>query len=125
MAQYPPPVTPVGLPIQAIPNGPDIDLNGHYVGRIVGYNNQTVLVDIQIEVNGYEVATTLSNRGDRKTYRATGTRSVFPGSPVTVNLLSTSGQGSVCEGGFTEWGGVNRECHLPGRQCQQRRGWPG
>lgn len=118
-------MTPVGLPIQAIPNGPDIDLNGHYVGRIVGYNNQTVLVDIQIEVNGYEVTATLSNRGDRKTYRATGTRSVFPGSPVPVNLLSTSGQGSVCEGGFTEWGGVNRECHLPGRQCQQRRGWPG
>lgn len=45
-------MTPVGLPIQAIPNGPDIDLNGHYVGRIAGYNNQTVLVDIQIEVNG-------------------------------------------------------------------------
>ncbi|RJF71929.1 hypothetical protein D3875_10505 [Deinococcus cavernae] len=103
LAQSPSPVPPSSLPIQAIPNGPDIDLGGSYVGRLVGYNNQSALLDIQLEVNGHEVTAALLNRTDRKIYRATGTRSVFPGSPVVVNLLGTSGQGSPCEGGAAEW----------------------
>lgn len=88
--------------IQPIPNQPDLDVGGEYVARLRGYNNQTALLDITVTASGYDVTATVYSRALKQMFKASGTRSIFRASPVTVSLLGTQGQGSPCEGGFTE-----------------------
>ncbi|WP_104990828.1 hypothetical protein [Deinococcus sp. NW-56] len=104
------PATPVPSPylfVQPIPNQPDLDLSGEYVGRLRGQNNQTGLLDISVKVSGYDVTASVFSRALKQSFQASGTRSIFRASPVTVNLVGQSGQGSACEGGFTELYQVN------------------
>lgn len=99
------PTTPPPSPylfVQPIPNQPDLDLNGEYIGRLRGYNNQTGLLDLTVKVSGYNMTATVFSRALKQTFEVSGTRSIFRASPVTVNLVGQSGRGSPCEGGFTE-----------------------
>lgn len=89
-----------------IPNDADIDVNGDYVGRLVGANNDSAVLDIKIVEKDLAVTGTVKSRATGDSYTLTGSRSVYRASPVTLNATANLGSGSGCPGGFTEHYGV-------------------
>lgn len=83
-------------------NGPNIDINGHYNGRLVGYDNKTALLDVTIVEKDLRVTTTVKSLENGQTFTLMGTRSVYDASPVAVNVTADLGSGSNCQGGFTD-----------------------
>lgn len=94
-----------GLPACAwdpIPRQQDINVNGIYLGRIIGSNNQSALLDVTIVEKDRNVSATVTSQTTRETFTLTGTRSIYDASPVRVNATANIGSGSTCPGGFKE-----------------------
>ncbi|GAA5514886.1 hypothetical protein Dcar01_03650 [Deinococcus carri] len=85
-----------------LPDQPDIDVGGSYVGRIIGSEGRTALLDVTVQEKDLRVSATVTSRETGQSFTLVGTRSVYKSSPVTVDTLAELGSGSVCPGGFTE-----------------------
>ncbi|EYB68183.1 hypothetical protein DEIPH_ctg025orf0013 [Deinococcus phoenicis] len=81
---------------------PNIDLSGSYVGRIVGQDGRSALIDVAVQEKDLRVSAAMTSRETGQSFTLVGTRSVYKASPVTVNTLAELGSGSACPGGFTE-----------------------
>lgn len=90
-----------------IPRGPNINVNGTYLGRIVGSNNQSALLDVTVVEKNLNVTATVTSRTTQETFTMLGTRSVYDASPVRVNVMTSLGSGSRCAGGVQERYGVD------------------
>ncbi len=90
-----------------VPNEPNININGSYTGRLVGYDNTSALLDVTIVEKDLRVTATVKSRETGETFTLSGTRSVYNASPVTVNATANLGSGSPCAGGVTEQYGVS------------------
>ncbi|THF71394.1 hypothetical protein E7T06_03395 [Deinococcus sp. Arct2-2] len=86
----------------SIPNEANIDINGEYVGRIVGQDGKSALLDVTVVEKDLRVTGTVKSRDTGETFNAVGTRSVYDASPVTTDMTADLGSGSACEGGFTD-----------------------
>jgi hypothetical protein len=84
----------------SIPNEANIDISGDYVGRIVGSDGKSALLDVTVVEQDLRVTGTVKSRDTGETFNLVGTRSVYDASPVTADMTSDLGSGSVCEGGF-------------------------
>lgn len=80
----------------------DFNISGTYVGRIVGDNGRSVLLDAEVREQDLNVTVRAKRRDTGEAYLLTGTRSVFASSPVQVDAVAELGSGSPCEGGFTD-----------------------
>ncbi|ANE43011.1 hypothetical protein [Deinococcus puniceus] len=85
----------------SIPNEANIDISGDYVGRIVGSDGKSALLDVTVVEKDLRVTGTVKSRDTGETFNVVGTRSVYNASPVTADMTAELGSGSVCEGGFT------------------------
>lgn len=94
-------------PAPAIPNAPDINVNGSYTARIVGLDSSSALLDVTIVEKNLAVTATVKSRDTGQVVTLTGTRSVYKASPVEMNLTQELGSGSPCERGSTERYAVN------------------
>lgn len=86
----------------AIPNDQNINISGNYVGRIVGQDGKSALLDVTVAEKDLRVTGTVKSRDTGEIFNLVGTRSVYDASPVTADLTADIGSGSVCEGGFTD-----------------------
>lgn len=85
-----------------LPDQPNIDIGGSYVGRIIGAEGRTALLDVTVQEKDLRVSAAVTSRDTGQTFTLVGTRSVYNASPVTVDTVAELGSGSVCPGGFTE-----------------------
>ncbi|UQN06963.1 hypothetical protein [Deinococcus sp. QL22] len=86
----------------SISNEANIDISGEYVGRIVGSDGKSALLDVTVAEKDLRVTGTVKSRDTGETFNVVGTRSVYDASPVTADMTADLGSGSVCEGGFTD-----------------------
>ncbi|GBF05335.1 hypothetical protein DAERI_040095 [Deinococcus aerius] len=85
-----------------LPDEPNIDISGSYVGRIVGSDGRSALLDVTVQEKDLRVTASVTSRDTGQSFTLTGTRSVYDASPVTVDTVAELGTGSACAGGFTE-----------------------
>ena len=71
--------------------GADIDINGEYVGRVIGNMQDSAVLDVTVLERDLAVTATIKSRANGQTYRLTGTRSVYRSTPVQVNLAGSFG----------------------------------
>lgn len=69
-----------------LPEEPDIEIDGTYLGRIVGADQRSALLDVVLREEDLNVTATVTSRANGQTVTLTGTRSVYRASPVTVNV---------------------------------------
>lgn len=86
-----------------LPEEPDIDINGTYLGRIVGPDQRSALLDVTLNEQNLTVTATVTSQATGQRVTLTGTRSVYRASPVTVNATSeVTAPDSPCERRVTE-----------------------
>ncbi|MFC6617485.1 hypothetical protein [Deinococcus radiophilus] len=83
---------------RAFGQGKDINVNGQYVGRVIGPDRSTALLDVSVVGKDLAVTATVKSRANGGTYVVKGSRSVYRSTPVQLNLVSEFGEGSC--GGF-------------------------
>jgi hypothetical protein len=85
-----------------LPSEQPINVNGVYIGRLVGNSNDSAALDITLVEQDLAVTAVVKSRANAQTYILSGTRSVYTSSPVTVNITGTAGSGGACANGITD-----------------------
>ncbi len=96
------PGEPGTAPPPSSPGGPDIDINGAFLGRVAD-QGRSALLDVTVQEKGDRVNATVYVQDTKETLRLSGTRSLSKTSPVTVDISKrTTDPASSCQGNFSE-----------------------